>query len=197
MAAGVSLLERSLLVEWSKFDSAFSPPVPEVAFEFASKRIDEVFGRLICWITFSAGAELLAKGVLLLNEIEIRKTQNVPRYPDSGENLASWAERFVKDSKSGGLADVTHFGTLGNLIGDSSNVDYPLRQLCAKVQASQTDQNLLLAAYLLLAKSIRNRDAHAFVPKVRGEHFWLVPELFVKSFNLLVSWIPGGASQLN
>jgi len=47
-----------------------------------------------------------------------------------------------------------------------------------------------------LAKSIRNRDAHAYVTNVRKEHFWLVEELFVPSFNILTSWIPEGASQI-
>ncbi len=38
--------------------------------------IDPFFGRLICWITFSAGAELLIKGVCLANDVEIRQPPN-------------------------------------------------------------------------------------------------------------------------
>jgi hypothetical protein len=44
----------------------------------------------------------------------------------------------------------------------------------------------------LLARSIRNRDAHAYVPNVRDQHQSLVPVLFTDVFNLLISWVDGG-----
>jgi len=50
--------------------------------------------------------------------------------------------------------------------------------------------------YQLLARTIRNRDAHAYVPNVRDDHYSLVPDLFSECFNLLTSWLPGGAATL-
>ncbi len=64
--AAVALLEQSRLVEWMPKHAKFRP-VPRETFEFSWKKdVDPVFGRLICWINFSAGAEFLAKGVCIL-----------------------------------------------------------------------------------------------------------------------------------
>lgn len=65
------------------------------------------------------------------------------------------------------------------------------------MEPTQSEERIVKAAYRLLARTIRNRDAHAYVPNVRDEHFWLVPKLFEDCFNLLVSWLPGGRQVLN
>jgi hypothetical protein len=49
-----------------------------------------------------------------------------------------------------------------------------------------------LAAYTLVARSIRNRDAHAYIPNVRDQHQSLVPVLFTDVLNLLIAWVEGG-----
>jgi hypothetical protein len=72
-----------------------------------------------------------------------------------------------------------------------------LKRLCLKVKASEQQEQRLLAAYILLQKSIRNRDAHAYIRGVRDQHFSLVPKLFTGVFNLLISWLPGGPKELN
>jgi hypothetical protein len=72
-----------------------------------------------------------------------------------------------------------------------------LQQLCTVRGVSSSDANLLLAAYRLLAKSIRNRDAHAYVPHVRDQHLSLVPELFVKCFNLFVAPMRHGTDPIS
>ena len=145
------------------------------------------FGRLICWINFSAGAEFLAKGVCLLRGIEIRNCKKVPAYP-SGD-FATWASQYR--FKAPGTDPVTDFGTLGDLLNG------PVKELCDAVKAPAKDQELVLAAYELLCRSIRNRDAHAYVPNVRDSHFSLVNGLFTKCLNLLVSWIPYDKSVIN
>jgi hypothetical protein len=54
------------------------------------------------------------------------------------------------------------------------------------------------AAYNFLALTIRNRDAHAYVPSVRDAHHYLVAALFAECFNLIVSWLlPNGPYTLN
>jgi hypothetical protein len=197
VSAGVSLLENSRLVEWISGAAQFVP-VGRDAFEFSwRKDIDPVFGRLICWISFSAGAEFLAKGVCLVRGIEIRKEQEVPLYPTVDIN--TWASKFRKDWRFGGTTSTTYFGSLGGLTHDDykAKITAALTQLCSVTKATAKEQDLLFAAYELLRKSIRNRDAHAYVPNVRDSHYNLVPDLFAACFNILVSWLPGGATALN
>jgi hypothetical protein len=59
--AAVALLEHSRLVRWIPEANKFIPVTME-KFEISWRRdVDPIFGRLICWIAFSAGAEFLAK----------------------------------------------------------------------------------------------------------------------------------------
>lgn len=122
------------------------------------------FGRFICWITFSAGAELLVKGVCLVHNVDIREFPPAPRSP--------------------------RFGVLGDLWkGKKSRLD----QLFEKVRAETEQQKVVLDTYKLLAKNIRNRDVHAYVPNVRNNDFNLISERFVPCFNLMMSWLPHGS----
>src|SRR5262245_9665843 len=83
--AGATLLHQSRLIEWSRAAQAFVP-VPEVAFEYSARTdIHPAFGRLMCWLTFSAGAEYLAKGVCIERGIKFWAGQNpakVCEYPN-------------------------------------------------------------------------------------------------------------------
>jgi len=168
VTAAVSLLEFSRLVRWDAVSTEFTAVRPE-SFESAWRSdIDPVFGRLICWINFSAGAEFLAKGVCLLRDVEIRQPKG----------------------------EMTNFGTLGNLYGDRPPKVAALKLLCTAVNAKVDQQELLLASCKRLASDIRNRDAHAYVPNVRHSHFNLVSDSFAPCFNLLVSWLPGGPHTL-
>jgi hypothetical protein len=81
LTAALALLATSRLVLWAPDALAFCP-VERDDFEARwRKEVHPVFGRLICWITFSAGAELLAKGVCLSSGIEVRDPHTVPTYP--------------------------------------------------------------------------------------------------------------------
>ncbi|MEW6296024.1 MAG: hypothetical protein AB1467_07120 [Candidatus Diapherotrites archaeon] len=196
LMAAVALLEQSRLVEWIPEENRFVPVLRE-AFESSWRiNIDPVFGRLLCWIVFSAGAEFLAKGTCLVNGVEIRSERKVPAYPT--EDIEDWAPKFLKAPNCNGMVMVTHFGTLGDLTYNNpeKKVHAALSRLCSTVNATAMEKALLFAAYNLLAKSIRNRDAHAYVANVRDSHFSLVPELFTRCFNILVSWLPGGPSKL-
>lgn len=62
------------------------------------------------------------------------------------------------------------------------------------MQADVADSEHVLAAYKLLAASIRNRDAHAYVPKVRDSHHDLISQLFARAFDLLIGWVPRGTA---
>jgi hypothetical protein len=197
IAAAVALLENSRLVDWISECCEFVA-VDRQIFEWSwRKDIDPVFGRVICWISFAAGAEFLAKGTCLVRGVEIRKEMPVPSYPSEG--IDAWASKFVQSPGSYGTIDVTNFGTLWNLTHDDNKTSTPaaLSRLCSAVKADVAEKDLLFAGYEFLRKSIRNRDAHAYVPNVRDSHFSLVPELFTRCFNVLASWLPGGAPTLD
>lgn len=194
VTAAVSLLEKSLLVEWDSRTARFNP-IQKDQFEQTWRRnVDPVFGRLICWIMFAVGSEFLAKGVCLVREIEIRTEQEVPRYPS--EPIKQWASKYRKDWRVGGTMMTTFFGTLSDLTTDKKS-EASLSRLCTEVSATDEQKELLLASYDLLRKTIRNRDAHAYVANVRDLHHSLVPEIFCQCFNLLADWLPGGPIIIN
>lgn len=196
VTAALSLLEFSRLVKWDPGAARFAPVARETFESAWRKDVDSVFGRLICWIIFSAGAEFLAKGVCLINHVEIRRAHQVPVHPSA--DLENWVAQFRKNWRSAGTLPATDFGTLGQLYTNRpTSADPALKRLCDKVKAGHDQQELLLATYEFLARTIRNRDAHAYVPHVRDYYFSLVPELFARCFNLLVSWLPSGPRTLN
>jgi hypothetical protein len=157
--AAMRLFRFSRLIQLSAGSSLFSA-VSYESFESGCKEIDPACGRLICWISFSAGAEILAKGVCLLRDVEVRT----------------------------GKQGATDFGTLGDLIGKNGKKG-KLGHLADAVQANDQQQQLVMRAYKELA-AIRNRDAHAYIPNVRANHFEAVSTTFVPCFNLLTSWLP-------
>jgi hypothetical protein len=192
VTASFSLLKNARLVEWRSKTLMFVS-VNQNVFDGYWRTVDPVFGRLICWINFSVGAEFLAKGVCLLNNIEIRTNKKFPPYPCS--DFDTWAAQYCTNSAE--TIQATNFGNLGHLITlKNGQLQGKLKELCLKANASPKDQERLLAAYDLL-RSIRNRDAHAYVPNVRNSHFGLVPDLFTDCFNLLLSWLPEGKQILN
>jgi hypothetical protein len=207
VCAALSLLNNSRLITWkAKLAPPRFEPVEQNDFERSWREdLDPEFGRLICWISFSAGAEFLAKGVCLVNGIEIRKPKLVKKYPTENESIEAWAPRFLElcKRKEKGTVPTIDYGSLDGLMRDKKPkggliVPSPFSQLCEskKVNATATQRHLLFAAYELLRESIRNRDMHAYAPNVRDSHFNLVPQLFAECFNLLASWIPGGPSTL-
>ncbi len=177
--AGLSLLRQPHLVKCD-VKSEQLIIVDQEYFRSNSEKVDPQFGRLICWLLFSTGAEFLAKGVCLARDIEIRKPKDVLARPTAP--LQDWIDHLDTAPRRKAM----NFGTLGDLTEKAGYLD----QLCKVVSATPTDRNTVLAAYTFLQKSVRNRDAHAYVQNVREAQFGLVQELFVRSFNLLLSWRP-------
>jgi hypothetical protein len=69
--AAMRLLSFSRLVRWDK-DLATFTATPHERFETDwREKVDPFVGRFICWISFSTGAEVLAKGICLLSNVEI------------------------------------------------------------------------------------------------------------------------------
>lgn len=196
VTAAVSLLEHSRLIDWSRNHHEFTAVGPEVFEFYWQKAVDPVFGRLICWISFSAGAELLLKGICLLRGIEIRQQVDVVRPPHGLNDYNAWASAIRGNWKSQTIK-ATSFGTLGGMLWNENNADSVLERLCVAANATRDQEELLIACYQLLRTTIRNRDAHAYVPNVRHADFPLVRDLFVPCFNYLASWLPEGPEQLD
>jgi hypothetical protein len=195
VVAAVSLLDNSRLIRWISAANEFVPIARETFEQSWQNDLDPVFGRLICWISFSAGAELLAKGLCLVHGLEIRKEELVPKYPTA--DIDEWISTFCKDWRGGETMLVTNFGSLGLLTHRKANIPSALSRLSALMKADKRERDMLFATYELLRMAIRNRDAHAYVPNVRDSHYNLVPQLFTACFNLLTSWLPGGPQTLN
>ena len=190
IAAGVTLLRLSRLVRWHE-EQALFVPVPRDEFEKSWRReVDPVFGRLLSWIAFSSGAEFWLKGLCLLHNIDIRCCKQVPQYPSG--NLEDWAAKFIIDENCNGIQMVTSFGTLGNITKSIGNAPSKLDKLLNACNATDCQRNQVKASYLLLQKSIRNRDAHGYVRNVRDSHYHLVPNLFSECFNTTAEWLPHG-----
>jgi hypothetical protein len=195
VSAGAALLHRSRLLEWNGDHCQFIP-VPRETFEYSWRMdADPVFGRLMCWIHFSAGAEFWLKGLCLVHGIDFRKPGKVPRYPHG--DIEDWAGHFSRNPESQGMVEITKFGTLATIMQRDGSVPSALEELLDSCRADRTERGLIGAAYRLLQLSIRNRDAHAYVPNVRDSHYHLVPELFARCLNVMAGWLPGGAGTLN
>ena len=104
VTAAATLLERSRLVEWTADRPRFSA-IPRDVFESELHRqVDPVFGRLICWILFSAGAEFLAKGVCPSRGVEFRTEKST----DSQQgDIDAWVGAYRNDWQSGGTTAMT------------------------------------------------------------------------------------------
>lgn len=63
-----------------------------------------------------------------------------------------------------GKFKVTHFGQIGQLTKGKGAAPPHFERLIQKTKASASDRKLLFASYRLLTMTIRNRDAHAYVP---------------------------------
>jgi len=236
--AGVSLVSASKLLDWDTDAHRFICNADSGTFLGAWTQLDPVFGRVLLWNAFSAGAEYLLKGVVLVNGKEIREgaPSKVKAYPDTDEaKLKAWAARCYSEKlprekrlrelrekrlrekrehrqradtegKSGQPSpamspiptmDVIQFGTLNKLVENTRTIDEIAKSYApseddgdAAKEAFQAEVEIVFAAFDLLRETIRNRDAHAYVPNVRDSHLHLVKALFMRAFNTLLSWIP-------
>ena len=123
--------------------------------------------------------------------------QKAPNYPPSHlkNDVGDWIEAVSEDPWKTGSFQVTHFGQLGQLTKRSGGKPAHFERLVKTTQASADEKKLLFAASRLLTMTIRNRDAHAYVPNVRDSHCWIVHDVFMPALNLLVKWIPNGGGQ--
>jgi hypothetical protein len=171
--AGIALITFSKLASWDCEYCRFISSTSAV-FETQARQFHAEFGRLICWITFSVGAEYIAKGVCInVLKLEPRIEQKVVSLPGPSEDITRWIDRLSADDPL--LKEKKFFfPTLGNLRVD-------------QVPKSKSEQRLVKVAFKTLASSIRNRDAHLYTKNVRQSHHHLVEGLFVPAMNVLLA----------
>jgi hypothetical protein len=173
LAAAFAFLEESGLLQWNarnfKFESSH-----EQIFEKKAKALHPRFGRVMLWVLFSAGAEYLAKGAVILtghftplskDKISLKNT------PWTGE----WFQEVIGNTAA--KLSAPYYLTLGN-----GQLDGALMQLCG----AHPDADRVRAAFKVIADAIRNRDAHAYIKGVRADHHYLTSE-FAKAFTALLS----------
>ena len=109
-------------------------------FEDNNARIHTRYGRLICWIIFSAGAEILAKGVCMTRCIDVLIDDNRPKLTYPTELIEVW----LNDVKAGVAATehVSNFGTIGQL------TDKHLKTLCKIANATPEQTNIVVGALI-------------------------------------------------
>jgi hypothetical protein len=176
MAAGIALIQGSSLLFLNAPSRKFGL-VDMTSFEQAAADVHPRFGRVMKWIWFSTGAEYLLKGALIsTGDLVPLSGPEKLDFPSENE-IASWTARaFTSAAKT----TRTDYKTM-------SGMQNGLKQLCGRHGSERERGKSLRAAFLLLGESVRNRDAHAYVPDVRVAHFHLLP-LFAEAFNTLLSW---------
>ena len=192
--ASKSLLKHSGLVGWDGHAFvANHPGSDDCCFEkYHQCTFDSGYGRYICWVLFSVGAENLAKAACVCNHVVCKKVSSLgyPKYED-GMPVMGWVEKVLNKSKSTGAppsAEKYDYYALEKYWKSTNSHTAYLECLCKKHKAAVTPQNrdLLIASYKFLTQAIRNRDAHTYVPKQRQKNFPAVEPIFVPSFNILV-----------
>lgn len=191
--AGMALVNVSGVLCWSEKAHVFECPTAVEYEKSWTERFDPVFGRVASWNMFSTGAEFLLKGLLLSYDMPIRGRKKVRNYPQAttAAGIQSWAGSYAQNAHD--VMWVPIYGELGKVIGA------PLQQLFGALEQKKpdnqtaqfyADRDLVSAAYDLLRGSIRNRDAHAYVPNVRNAHQPLREALLLPALNALAKWMP-------
>ncbi len=176
--AGASLVAWSGLAHWDTAKLRFSHAEQE-EFESGCRRLHPSYGRLIRWLTFSAGAEYLSKGVCLLSGVEVSGGPTTTiRHPQSGEDLGEWSRLVNLDDK--GAPEVKESQTRSMALWNIADQVKKLTGLSAE------SQERVRASLRYLAATIRNRDAHRYAENVRTFHFASVESVFVPSLNALL-----------
>jgi hypothetical protein len=215
LIAGIALLNISRLVQWPARGTQFTSTTHADFEGYSVPDLDEHFGRLMRWQMFAAGAEFIAKGVCLANGLEIRRPHKSLGYPPtqgSKQQVRAWLKQAATNPIKIPPLHSVHFGQLGGLVDPTidkktgkvtEQAKFDLLLPLLKKAPTLDQRHQLYAAYRVLTRTIRNRDAHAYHPHVRDGHFWMVDEVFIPAFDLLVSWLPpldgtaGGAELLS
>jgi hypothetical protein len=169
--AGLALIVWSGLAARDPCNGLLTAPHDE-EFEMLAKERHEQYGRVLSWAVFAIGCEYILKEACLVRGLRKTKYKEVLRPPRWDEDLGQWSCAVLRRDSSV-CVTATNSGTLAEL---------PLKKLLANVPQQEQHQ----AAFELLRDSMRNRDAHQYVPNVRAAHFQAVPRLFIPALNAVI-----------
>jgi len=179
--SGLTLIVWSKLASWDPQNLTLVA-ANEANFESSTghKEIHRTFGRLICWIAFSVGAEYLSRGAVMLKGRSTTQASpnRILRLPSRDEDIADWIKRVNSCDPSVCEAAIS-FKTLGKLHPE-------------QILPPGSERDLVSASIKLLASAIRNRDAHRYAKDVRAFHFHVVGSLFVPALNILLASLNQG-----
>ena len=194
MNASRSLLKHSGLVVWTgeAFVATHQGNDDSCFEKYARCTFDPDYGRYICWVLFSVGAENLAKAACVCNGVVSKKVSSLgyPKYDDCTPPM-DWVKKVLNESMSASdlPAQKYDYGALGEYWKSNNDHTAHLKCLCKKHKVAPHDRDLLIASYKYLTQAIRNRDAHTYVPEQRQNNYPLVQPILVPSFNVLVRTI--------
>ena len=158
LRAGISLISWSKLAIWDKDNlKLIANEDKQLATYEGFKDVHNEYGRVICWVTFSVGAEYLVKGYYILE----KQMKGMQVYDKKGEEVT---ERYIINAPLLKLLLI-----IDNFIEQGTE--------------SQTIKKSLHH----LRKFIRNRDIHSYEKDVRGNNLYLVKNKFLPAFNLMLA----------
>ena len=193
LLAGKNLIEQSALAKWEADEMEFRA-TQKGDFEEFHKNHGE-FGRVICWILFSVGAEYLLKAACVAHGVFRPKMKALPlRYPNLGEPLDSWVADVLLKKDPEEAVSYPEYGTLHAYYEGPGKGRLTL--LKDKVGLSDSDYCLHYAGFKLMATAIRNRDIHSYVRNVRHDNFYLIEQVFVPCLNVLAQSLPDSVKPL-
>lgn len=193
--ASKSLLENSGLIVWDgKTFVAQHPGKNDAEFEeYAKAKFDSTYGRYMCWVLFSVGAENLAKAACVCNKI-VKVVADPPKlpYPRYKHCLspAAWASKVLNESWDYGdppQPEKYNYGTLEKYWKSDNKLKAYFESLIEKQCVNAEHRTLLLASYKYLTQAIRNRDAHTYIADQRRRDYPAVEPIFVPAFKTLVN----------
>lgn len=108
VTAAFRLLQHSGLLRWNPIKTEYAA-VEWQDFEDYWHKIDPYFGRFFCWISFSAGAEVLVKGVCLANGVDIgNRPQSFGTLPQTLRRLGDMFEKMQAGTDEQKLVRTTY-----------------------------------------------------------------------------------------
>ena len=189
--ASRSLLKHSGLVDWTgeAFVATHQGNDDSCFEKYARCTFDPDYGRYICWVLFSVGAENLAKAARVCNHVVSKRVSSLgyPKYEDAMP-VMDWVKKVLNESMSASDSPAKKYDyrPLEKYWKSTQRHTAFLKSLCSKHSVSSNDRDLLIAGYKYLTQAIRNRDAHTYVPEQRQKNYPAVQPIFVPSFNVLL-----------
>lgn len=184
LGAAISAITLSCLADWNAEGLKFDGQTDDSKFEAYHETLGP-YGRWVCWTLFSVGAENLVKASCMTVGFEPKTMslgfQSLPEKDADSEALVAELKTI---QHAGGRRtkgyEILHYQTLGDLRKNW------LPELAKALNLNPNEEAYLIGGVRLLTDVIRNRDAHAYQPMQRVANFYLVNQVFIPCFEILL-----------